>query len=54
MYLHLFPEQLKEPHGNYTDATLARCGQLVGPLFETTDTIFEAVLAENLLYLQTS
>ena len=50
-YLHLFPEQLKESHGHYTDATLARCGQLVGPLSEAIDTIFGAALAENSLYL---
>ncbi|VDI47021.1 Hypothetical predicted protein [Mytilus galloprovincialis] len=46
----LFKELLSCAKGQYTNATIQRCSQIIGPLGEALDTVFDSQVVENELY----
>jgi hypothetical protein len=36
--------------GRYTNTTIQRCGQIIGPLGEALDSVFDSKIVENELY----
>ncbi|OWF48543.1 Chromatin modification-related protein png2 [Mizuhopecten yessoensis] len=46
----LFKDQLESAKGRYTDETIQRCDQIIGPLGESLDEIFDERVIENELY----
>ena len=46
----LFKDMLDAAKGRYTETTLQRCSQIVGPLGESLDVVFDSKVIENELY----
>ncbi|CAC5389594.1 unnamed protein product [Mytilus coruscus] len=46
----LFKELLSCAKGQYTNATIQRCSQIIGPFGEALDTVFDSQVVENELY----
>jgi hypothetical protein len=46
----LYKDLLDSAKGRYTDSTLQRCSQIVGPLGEALDSVFDSQVIENELY----
>ena len=46
----LFKDTLDAAKGRYTENTLQRCSQIIGPLGESLDTVFDAKVIENEIY----
>lgn len=46
----LFKDLLDSAKGRYTDSTIQRCSQIVGPLGEALDAVFDSNIIENELY----
>ena len=47
----LFKDFLDSAKGRYTDNTIQRCSQIVGPLGEAMDNMFDSQRIEHELYL---
>ena len=46
----LFKDLLTAAKGRYTQSTIQRCGQIVGPLGESLDVVFDSQVIEHALY----
>lgn len=46
----LFKDLLDSAKGRYTNTTIQRCGQIIGPLGEALDSVFDSKIVENELY----
>lgn len=46
----LFKDMLDGAKGRYTETTLQRCSQIVGPLGESLEVVFDSKVIENELY----
>lgn len=46
----LFKDLLESAKGRYTDTTIQRCSQIVGPLGEALDVVFDSNVVENEIY----
>ena len=46
----LFKDLLDSSMGRYTNTTIQRCGQIIGPLGEALDSVFDSKIVENELY----
>ena len=46
----LFKDLLGSAKGRYTNTTIQRCGQIIGPLGEALDSVFDSKIVENELH----
>ena len=46
----LFKDLLESAKGRYTDTTIQRCSQIIGPLGDALDKVFDTKIVENELY----
>lgn len=46
----LFKDLLDAAKGRYTDSTIQRCSQIIGPLGEALDVVFDSNIVENEIY----
>ena len=46
----LFKDLLESAKGRYTDTTIQRCSQIIGPLGDALDNVFDTRIVENELY----
>ena len=46
----LFKDLLDSAKGRYTNTTIQRCSQIIGPLGEALDVVFDSKIVENELY----
>lgn len=46
----LFKDLLASAKGRYTDTTIDRCSQIIGPFGEALDSVFDANVVENEIY----
>jgi hypothetical protein len=46
----LFKDPLESAKGRYTDTTIQRCSQIIGPLGEALDNVFDTDVVENAVY----
>ena len=50
IFNRLFKDLLDSVKGRYTDSTIQRCSQIVGPLGEALDNMFDSQIIEHELY----
>lgn len=46
----LFKDLLESAKGRYTDTTVERCSQMIGPFFEALDSVFDSNVVEQEIY----
>ena len=46
----LFKDLLESAKGRFTDTTIQRCSQIIGPLGDALDNVFDTRIVENELY----
>lgn len=47
-----FKDQLAAAKGRYTDTTIKRCSQIISPLGEALEKVFDTKIIENEIYLK--